>query len=39
MSMEELNVPLNILEKNAFFFVVSILVGIRNILGMEQCYK
>lgn len=38
--MEELNVPLSIHEKtSSFFFVVGILVGIRNILGMEQCYK
>lgn len=39
MSMEELNVPLSIHEKTLLFFVVGILVGIRNILGMKQCYK
>lgn len=39
MYTEELNVPLNIHEENSFFsFVVSILVGIRNILEMEQWY-
>ena len=27
------------MRKILLFFVVSILVGIRNILGMKQCYK
>lgn len=36
--MEELNVPLSIHEKNSFF-VVNILVGIRNLFGTKQYYK